>query len=49
MKGQHITVAAAFFRIFRRDAKSAPIVGNNVEMCGASCVGNPAVVEYRPV
>ena len=38
-----------FFRIFSPRRKSAPIVGNNVEMCGASCVGNPAVVEYRPV
>ncbi|MDQ6191504.1 hypothetical protein LOF13_07265 [Klebsiella pneumoniae subsp. pneumoniae] len=48
MKGQHITVAAAFSAFFAA-AQSASIDVNDVEMCGASCVGHPAVVEYRPV
>jgi hypothetical protein len=46
VKGQHITVAAAFFRIFSPRRKSARSLVESVTRRLRRC---PAVVEYRPV
>jgi len=50
VKGQHITVAAAFFPHFFATAQKRPATRvSSIKEASAGCVVVPVVVEYRPV